>query len=44
LFTGKQDHYDDESWRLGALYKDLTRVRMSWSKVKVTGDKKWKTV
>ena len=31
-----------ESWRLGALYKNLARFRMSRSKVKVTGSKKEK--
>jgi len=30
------------NWRLGALYKNLAKVRMSRSKVKVTGDKKRK--
>jgi len=31
---------DDETWRLGALYRYLARVGMSRSNVKVTGDKK----
>jgi len=35
--------WDDETWQLGAVYKNLAWVRTSWSKFKVTRDKKRKT-
>jgi len=49
LFACQHDNFrtikriDDETWRLGALYKNLARIRVSRSKVKGHGHREHKT-
>jgi len=40
MITSERLNVDDETWRLGALYKILARVQIWGSKVRVTRDKK----